>query len=235
MLDHDYISELRELEDKKEAKAKLIDYAKESFNLDVKKSKGFDSIIADIEQHIKDYEAEAGLVENEEGSFSPSDFVDEANKEQMQGEEVTLGILQDAADVFIETTPKTVELAIGSPVEPVGELPEGVVSYVGKDHEDPAKLEKLAEAVKEAEKPGEMYDIGDFVPTVMIIGKGTGYAHCPWWIYEWIRDNPDWKQNPKKFMHPTAHPTLFSFIYYIKRDGFIRVRETKNSSFHILD
>ncbi|QPI13929.1 inhibitor of prohead protease [Serratia phage 4S] len=230
MLDQDYISELRELEDKKEAKTKLIAYAKESFNLDVKKSKGFDSIIADIEQHIKDYEAEAGLVESEEGSFSPSDLVDEANIEAMQGDEVTLGILQDP-DV-VKTEP--IELTIGSPVEPIGELPEGVETYVGRDHEDPAKLEKLVESIKEAESDSEMYDIGDFVPTVMIIGKSTGYAHCPWWIYEWIRDNPDWKSNPTRFMHPSAHQTLFSFIYYIKRDGFIRIRETKNSSFHIL-
>ena len=41
-MDHQYIEELRQLDDKKEAKAKLIEYA-EQFGLQLKKSKGFDN------------------------------------------------------------------------------------------------------------------------------------------------------------------------------------------------
>ncbi|WJZ28084.1 minor head protein inhibitor of protease [Serratia phage 92A1] len=218
MIDQDYIEELRGLEDKKEAKKKLLDYAKESFNLDVKKSKGFDSIIADIEEHIRQYNEEAGIDEPVEGSFSPTDFVDEANELAMKGEELTIPEIKIGSPIMPEVVIETPELKV---VERVSEVP----------HEE--QLEKLRESV-EKELP-EIYDIKDFQPTIVMIGRSPGYYNLPWWIFEWIQRTPDWKKSPKKFEHSSAHDTLLSLIYFIKRDGQIRIRETKHSRFHVLN
>jgi len=71
----------------------------------------------------------------------------------------------------------------------------------------------------------------NFSPNMQLLGKNPGYITLPWWIYQWIKDNPDWKSRPTSFEHPSAHQTLFSLIYYIKRNGSVMIRETRNSSF----
>ena len=84
-------------------------------------------------------------------------------------------------------------------------------------------------------KTAEEFTLPDnFSPTLHLIGRNPGYATLPWWIYQWILETPDWKSRPLSFEHPSAHQTLLSLIYYIKRDGSVQVRETRNSSFATL-
>ena len=52
MIDKDYIAELKALDDNKEAKAKLAEYA-EQFGIKVKKNKSFDNIVVDIEEALQ--------------------------------------------------------------------------------------------------------------------------------------------------------------------------------------
>lgn len=77
-------------------------------------------------------------------------------------------------------------------------------------------------------------DLTGFRPTICLIGGGRGYYSCPWWIFDWIVNTPDWKKYPERFPHAYVHDTLKSLIYYIKRDGSVKVRETKHSQFHTL-
>ena len=50
MIDKDYIAELKALDDNKEAKAKLAEYA-EQFGIKVKKNKSFDNIVILLRWH----------------------------------------------------------------------------------------------------------------------------------------------------------------------------------------
>lgn len=215
MIDQDYIDELRAQEKAKEltpkeAKQKLAEYAKESFNFDVKRTRSFDNIISDIEDHIKQYNIEAGLDEPEEGSFSPTDFVDEINTLVMKGEDI----------------PVVEEIVVPEPVQEV--------------KPDLIKMQEIAgifieTASSELPSVQEAFELKDtFNPTIILIGRSPGYYNLPWWIFEWIQRTPDWKSDPKSFEHQSAHSTLLSLIYYINRDGQVRIRETKHSKFHVL-
>lgn len=93
-------------------------------------------------------------------------------------------------------------------------------------------MDKLVKIVQESEKEFVLPD--GFSPNVNLLGKNPGYVTLPWWIYQWIEATPDWKSKPTSFTHPSAHQTLFSLLYYIKRDGFVRIRETRNSRFYTL-
>ena len=76
-----------------------------------------------------------------------------------------------------------------------------------------------------------------FNPTIILMGAGgsrKGFCTLPWWIFDWINQNPDWKLNPDSCPHYSARDTLRSLIYYIQRDGDVTVRETRNSGFHVL-
>ena len=94
--------------------------------------------------------------------------------------------------------------------------------------------EEMDKAVKIINTEDEFTLPDNFSPTLHLIGRNPGYATLPWWIYQWILETPDWKSRPLSFEHPSAHQTLLSLIYYIKRDGSVQVRETRNSSFATL-
>ena len=70
----------------------------------------------------------------------------------------------------------------------------------------------------------------NFTPIFQLMGRAPGYYTLPWWIYQWIVENEDWKSNIDK-AHAFAQSTLYSLVYYIERDGSVEVRETRNSKF----
>lgn len=219
-MDTQYIEELRALKDKKEAKAKLIEYG-EQFGLKLKKTRSFDNLIIDISEGLKAL-ADEPLPETE--GLSISDLIDAADeltgdKDFIEGvepakEEATL--LFDAPEAVVE-------------VIEVAELPK--VEIIEEDVPfDEEKFKKAVAKVVESEKP--VFSLPEnFSPNLLLIGKNPGYCTVPWWIYQWISETPDWKERPTSFQHPTAHQTLFSLIYYINRNGSVLVRETRNSSF----
>ncbi|AWD92019.1 minor head protein inhibitor of protease [Enterobacteria phage vB_EcoM_IME341] len=219
-MDHQYIEELRALEDKKEAKAKLIEYG-EQFGLKLKKTRSFDNLIIDITEGLKAL-ADEPLPETE--GLSISDLIDAADEltgsnEFIDGaepakEEATL--LFDAPEAVVEVV-EVVEL-------PKVEVIEEDVPF------DEEKFKEAVDKVVELEKP--VFSLPEnFSPNLLLIGKNPGYCTVPWWIYQWISETPDWKERPTAFQHPTAHQTLFSLIYYINRNGSVLIRETRNSSF----
>lgn len=231
-MDHQYIEELRQLDDKKEAKAKLIEYA-EQFGLQLKKSKGFDNLVIDIEAGLKELAAEP--IEQVEGGLSISDLIDADDeisgaKAHIEGETEAKEEAVLLFDAPFET-PSVIEVPVQIPEKelrveaPIGEVlePQPVLSE--------NTIEEAVAQIVESEKSEPFKLPADFSPHLILMGKNPGYVTLPWWIYQWIKETPDWKSQPTSFPHPSAHQTLFSLLYYIYRDGSILVRETRNSSF----
>ncbi|AEO97115.1 inhibitor of prohead protease [Salmonella phage vB_SenM-AKM_NP4] len=220
MLDMNYIEEIRVLE-KKEAKDKLDEYASQ-FGIKLKKTKSFENMLLDLEAEFEKL-ADAPLPEDNDG-ISISDLIDDDKEEQKD-------LVQPEDKVEVK------ELIIDSPAEETitvlevaktKEIPEDAVRIpetasadeIMKIIDDTAVVENKSFSLPES-----------FNPHFQLMGKNPGYYTLPWWIYQWISENPDWKERPLSFPHATAHQTLLSLIYYIQRDGFILIRETRNSSF----
>lgn len=217
MIDKNYIEEIRILE-KKEAKEKLAKYAA-SLGVDVKKTKTFDNMLADLEAGLKAF-ADMPMPDDNEG-LSITDLIDaddELSGAKFDGDE---SAKEEAKLLFDAPTEAKVEVVeIEEPVVVV----EEDVPFVEE------KFEAAVAKVIESEKP--VFALPkNFSPNLMLIGKNPGFCTVPWWIYQWIAETPDWKERPTAFPHPTAHQTLFSLIYYINRNGSVLVRETRNSSF----
>lgn len=217
MIDKNYIEEIRVLE-KKEAKEKLAEYAA-SLGVDVKKTKTFDNMLADLEAGLKAF-ADMPMPDDNEG-LSITDLIDaddELSGAKFDGDE---SAKEEAKLLFDAPTEAKVEvIEIEEPVVVV----EEDVPFVEE------KFEAAVAKVIESEKP--VFALPkNFSPNLMLIGKNPGFCTVPWWIYQWIAETPDWKERPTAFPHPTAHQTLFSLIYYINRNGSVLVRETRNSSF----
>lgn len=217
MIDKNYIEEIRVLE-KKEAKEKLAEYAA-SLGVDVKKTKTFDNMLADLEAGLKAF-ADMPMPDDNEG-LSITDLIDaddELSGAKFDGDE---SAKEEAKLLFDAPTEAKVEVVeIEEPVV----LVEEDVPFIEE------KFEAAVAKVIESEKP--VFALPkNFSPNLMLIGKNPGFCTVPWWIYQWISETPDWKERPTAFPHPTAHQTLFSLIYYINRNGSVLVRETRNSSF----
>lgn len=73
-----------------------------------------------------------------------------------------------------------------------------------------------------------------FTPSIIMMGRSvsnTGFYTCPYWIYDWMKQNPDWYKHPDGCPHYSARQTLKSLAWYMHRDGMVTVRETRNSQF----
>lgn len=229
-MDHKYIEELRQLDDKKEAKAKLIEYG-EQFGLKLKKSKGFDSLVIDIEAGLKELSAEP--VDEVEGGLSISDLIVADDELEGVHSHVEDGVeaKEQAKLLFDAPSEMPVVLDIKAvttfeePVIIAPIIPEVII-------ENPDVEDKHEEPLVES----ELFELPEnYSPGLIKIGPGAGYCTLPWWIYDWITQNPDWKSKPKSFPHAYGEDTLLSLIYYIKREGQVRIRETRNSRFIVLN
>ena len=218
MIDKNYIEEIRVLE-KKEAKEKLAEYAA-SLGVDVKKTKTFDNMLADLEAGLKAF-ADMPMPDDNEG-LSITDLIDaddELSGAKFDGDESAKEEAKLLFDAPTEAKVEVVEIE-----EPTVVVVEEDVPFVEE------KFEAAVAKVVESEKP--VFALPkNFSPNLMLIGKNPGFCTVPWWIYQWIAETPDWKERPTAFPHPTAHQTLFSLIYYINRNGSVLIRETRNSSF----
>lgn len=240
MLDKDYIAEIGALE-KKEAKEKLAEYA-ETFGIKLKKTKAFDNMVADLEVELAKLANEPmpeqndglsiyDLIQADDEAKGTAIFKDEAKEEAR--------LLIDSVSDAPQVTVTDIDPHFGKPMDPVKgvilEAPIGdSIITVTDDKVHTIPVTAIIQEDKVV-KPVEEFTLPDnFSPTLHLIGRNPGYATLPWWIYQWILETPDWKSRPLSFEHPSAHQTLLSLIYYIKRDGSVQVRETRNSSFATL-
>lgn len=205
MLDTAHIDELKELGGR-EAKDELAKYAT-TFGITLKKTRSFDNMVADLNDALDDLANEPMPEEN--SGMTIAELIASAPQELLVDSPVVEHI--EVVDV-----PVVVETPVPEPLPVVVETTK--LEPVEVVEPDTAELPK------------------NFSPSLHVMGSGaTGYVTLPWWIYEWISKNPDWKKNPKSFPHAYGLDSLFSLIYYINRDGFVRIRETRNSSFVVLE
>ncbi|QBQ74347.1 inhibitor of prohead protease [Escherichia phage vB_EcoM_PHB13] len=240
MFDKEYFEELRAIaasddkEAQKTAKTELADYAKQ-FDIKVKKTFSLENMIEFVETELTKLASEMEEETPAEGT-SINDLI----------------LAADTADdkvVFDEVDPSLVE-AMKEPEIVIEETKEEspavepVVEEVKSDVEEAPEVKvespvanifsNEAEHRSPAHDTDSFCDLTGFRPTICLIGGGRGYYSCPWWIFDWIVNTPDWKKYPERFPHAYVHDTLKSLIYYIKRDGSVKVRETKHSQFHTL-
>ena len=169
MIDKNYIEEIRVLE-KKEAKEKLAEYAA-SLGVDVKKTKTFDNMLADLEAGLKAF-ADMPMPDDNEG-LSITDLIDaddELSGAKFEGDE---SAKEEAKLLFDAPTEAKVEVVeIKEPVV----LVEEDVPFVEE------KFEATVAKVIESEKP--VFALPkNFSPNLMLIGKNPGFCTVPWWIY----------------------------------------------------
>lgn len=240
MFDKEYFEELRAIaasddkEAQKTAKTELADYAKQ-FDIKVKKTLSLENMIEFVETELTKLASEMEEETPAEGT-SINDLI----------------LAADTADdkvVFDEVDPSLVE-AMKEPEIVIEETKEEspavepVVEEVKSDVEEAPEVKVKspvanifsdeAEHRSPAHDTDSFCDLTGFRPTICLIGGGRGYYSCPWWIFDWIVNTPDWKKYPERSPHAYVHDTLKSLIYYIKRDGSVKVRETKHSQFHTL-
>ena len=220
MLDQAYIDELKTL-GVKESKEKLAEYASQ-FNIVVKKTRSFDNIVADIRTELERLASEPMPEQPTEG-LSISDLIQA--DDEISGNSV----------FEPEAKPEALAALRGNLAEsPKEDIVEHAVVEVVKET---AKILEPVLDEKPVVKPKSTQFLlpENFSPTVILIGKAPGYCTLPWWIYEWIEKNPDWKLNPDACPHYHAIAVLKSLIYYINRDGNVKIRETRNSRYFILE
>lgn len=232
----------------------LYDYALETFNIKLRKNKSFDNMVLDFSEEmtklsnspmpeINEGMSISDLIQADDELEGKAIFTDEAKEDALElikrvsaeknlSEEET----KKLETLSIEGNPELKDVSIGiRQMEPIiSTLPntqkEIVISTLPNTQTE-VIIEPLVEKTEST-----VFKLPDnFSPNIHMLGKAPGYCTLPWWIYQWIKETPDWKDNPKAFQHPSAHQTLLSLLYYIRRDGKVLIRETRNSSFVILE
>ncbi|AAX78756.1 Inh minor capsid protein inhibitor of 21 protease [Escherichia phage RB43] len=153
--------------------------------------------------------------------------------------DVVVDVSQDFMDYVKDVAPEVADQIKLVP-DVVVDVSQDFMDYVKDVAPEVADQIKLVPDVVEAsvtasdESKADMAWLDGFSPTIVLMGRSArsnGYYTCPWWIYDWIKKNPDWYKDPDQCPHYSARDTLKSLVYYIKRDGQVTVRETRNSSF----
>lgn len=142
-------------------------------------------------------------------------------------------LLIDSPDPVIATY--TGETVMDEPVINAPTIPE-VVSQPIAPFQDSIPILKASVSASD-ESGDELAWLEGFGPTIFLMGasaRSNGYYTCPWWIYDWIKKTPDWYKQPDTCPHASAIDTIKSLAYFIKRDGEVVVRETRNSRFDTL-
>lgn len=212
-IDYEKVEGFRAL-DTKEQKGALADYAQTEFSVKLNKQKSFDNMLADLVAAVPAEEEKPELLID-----SPEPEIVAYKGEVVMGEPVI-----DAPNI----------------PEVVIDASQDFMNYVQEVAPEVADQIQLVPDVLEApvsasdESKGDLAWLDTFSPTIFLMGRSArsnGYYTCPWWIYDWIKKNPDWYKDPDSCPHASAIDTIKSLVYYIKRDGEVTVRETRNSRF----
>lgn len=224
MLDTVYIDEMREL-DNKDAKTMLADYGK-TFGVDLKKTKSFDNMLADLQAEV-DKLADEPMPEENDG-LSISDLIDNPGEDEPEDQLLLDEIRSAVQDGTIQIGDEPLNTEVSEETKELAK--EKGLEIISTDESISGNT--IEDAVKEIIKSESKFKLPEgYGPRMSLMGRAPGYMNLPWWIYQWVSENEDWKDRPTDFPHPTAHDTLFTLIYYINRDGSVIVRETKNSKF----
>ncbi|AIK68163.1 minor head protein inhibitor of protease [Citrobacter phage Miller] len=210
-IDYELVEGFRALPTK-EQKGALADYAQSTFEVKLNKQKSFDNMLADLEAAVPAEEDKPELLID---SPEPEVLI------KVGDITVTSDSMQVEKDTHVDLSADFMQY-----VKDVAPDVADQITLVTDDVEPP-----VSDSNESKPDMGWLYG---FSPTIVLMGRSArsnGYYTCPWWIYDWIKKNPDWYKDPDQCPHYSARDTLKSLVYYIKRDGQVTVRETRNSSF----
>lgn len=224
MIDQDFINELLELP-KREAKDKLAEYALQ-FNIELKKNFTIEDMIENFKAEIKKL-ADEPMPEDPEDGLSLSELMDE------EGSRIDVQI-----DTPQTTAPELLIEPVSSPDLKVIDV-QAEIETVQSGANAEQKQEEIITFTPVPTVEKVKIDFGtllpkDFSPTVTLIGPTPGYANIPYWVYDFIVQNPNWKLKIDKFKHTNDHKILYSLLYFINKNGSVKIRESRNSGFHVI-
>lgn len=246
MLDKEYIEELRLLcaEDKKAAKEQLIQFAQDNYGITLKRVKrSFDFLVEELTQSYNKLNDEP-LPEQNEG-LTVKDIIiadDEVNGDNMSDEKIepeAVELVKQANEIngVIE---KPVVPETDYKIEKFNDKKEDKITItsieddtiVEKEIKILDDIEELEEVFKEAIVPKFEFP-ANYSPTAILIGPAPGYINIPYWIFDFIQKE-DWKQTIDQANNQTDQKVLLSLLYYIQKYGCVKIRESRNSGFHII-
>ena len=142
------------------------------------------------------------------------------------------------ADLEAAVPAEKPELLIDSPDQEIVTY-EGEQSVPGVAPEVADQIEIVPDALQAPVSDSETVSdelawMEGFTPSIIMMGRSvsnTGFYTCPYWIYDWMKQNPDWYKHTDGCPHYSARQTLKSLAWYMHRDGMVTVRETRNSQF----
>lgn len=201
-IDYEKVEGFKALE-QKEAKLQLATYAQETFDVKLNRQKSFENMLADLEAAVP--------------AEKPELLIDSPDPEIVtyEGEQSVPDVVIDVTNDFMDYV-KEVAPEIADQIEIVPDALQAPTSD--------------SETVSD-----ELAWMEGFTPSIIMMGRSvsnTGFYTCPYWIYDWMKQNPDWYKHPDSCPHYSARQTLKSLAWYMHRDGMVTVRETRNSQFY---
>lgn len=248
-LDLDKIDSFREM-DQKDSKAALATYAA-TFGVKLNKQKSFDNMLLDLVEEVPAPKPEKPDVDLDTPVFvDPNRNLEEEDEVSLMvapvvpvEEQKSIGELFNEFEMVSERTPEQIRELNTPKVKLNGEWTveidqsgfddDGVTTVLHGEEAD----EELRKIIAAQQPAGEYQLPEHFSPTIILMGAGgsrKGFCTLPYWIFDWINQNPNWKDDPDACLHFSARDTLRSLIYFIRRDGDVTIRETRNSSYHTL-
>lgn len=211
MIDKEYIDSLLELP-KREAKEAFVEYA-QGFGIELKKNLTIEAMIEKFTAEIKALHNEP-MPEETEGLTMSELLAQEDGRIVVQAAEPKVEpVVEETPEATIDPVSDEVTQPIETPV-PVEETPTEAI-------QDQPVIES------EELPPG-------FYPTLSLMGPAPGYTNIPYWIWDFIEQNKDWKSKIHT-AREVDRRVLYSLLYYIKRQKTVQIRESRNSRFHILN
>lgn len=200
-IDYEKVEGFKALE-QKEAKLQLATYAQETFDVKLNRQKSFENMLADLESAVP--------------AEKPELLIDSPDPEIVtyEGEQSVPDVVIDVTNDFMDYV-KEVAPEIADQIEIVPDALQAPTSD--------------SETVSD-----ELAWMEGFTPSIIMMGRSVsnaGFYTCPYWIYDWMKQNPDWYKHPDGCPHYSARQTLKSLAWYMHRDGMVTVRETRNSQF----
>lgn len=185
--------------------AKLqLDAYAQEFGVSLQRNKSFDNMLLDLENTEKTQPEETT-------GFTTADLIDSVDEVEANVEETQEYLQEIQEDLVAEPTEVTqLEYVEPEPIQPGYVEPEPIYT-------EPEQSSDLPEG---------------FVPKFNLIGN-PGYYTLNWAIYEWIAQNQDWKQKIHE-ARDVFQETLYTLLYYIKTEGSVTIRETRNSQWYTL-
>ncbi|QDH49206.1 hypothetical protein PHYNN_20 [Pantoea phage Phynn] len=233
-IDQDKVDGFKEL-DQKHSKVALAEYAQNEFGVKLVRNKTFENMLTDLEEALD--EKRAALPTDEElAAETPIDFTPPAAPPGVDPESLQVQTISEPITNLPILEPRLDEF------ESVPEAAPGTVAVAGTSLEETLRDKEAPSAPINSEadnKPPVDVDwLKDFSPTISLMGRGersNGFYTLSYWIWDWIEQNPTtWYTRPDDCPHASAIPVIKSLVWYIKRDGQVTVRETRNSRFYDL-